>query len=256
MRGTAVRPKHKQAFDDEYVALQERVAKDGEVPGDDVYERYLEAMAIGAGDAVLDLGVGYGRLLPSIRTHTDNVAGVDLSEVMLRRAREYDATARVALGDACLLPFADDSFDGVVCWAVWENIPQPARAIGEIGRVLRPGGRWLVSSKNLMNRHALKLAYYRRKRAALRWLWPEGRRRPLARRVLPGRVVAKLDNLWPDRDIPQYPTFFPAFRRQLRSAGLTLTRVDHFPDGVLSEERRLAENARFSYYFVAIARKD
>jgi len=256
VRGRRTTDKHKPAFDDEYVALWERVTRDGEVPGGGVYESYLEAMAIKAGDRVLDLGVGYGRLLPSIRRYTENVVGVDLSERMLHRTKEYDESALVTLGDACLLPFGAASFDHVICWAVWENIPQAGRAVREVGRVLRPGGRWLVSGKNLMNRHSLRLAYHRRKRAALRRLWPEGTRRALARRILPRRIVQKLDNLWPDRDIPQYPTFFPVFGRQLQAAGLTLTHVDHFAGGRLTEDERLPQNARFSYYYVAIARKD
>ncbi|MFQ5811131.1 MAG: class I SAM-dependent methyltransferase, partial [Armatimonadota bacterium] len=158
MRGRCAVAKHKQTFDDEYVALQECVAREGDVPGPEVYERYLEALGIQTGDAVLDLGVGYGRLLPSIRSYTSNVTGADLSERMLRRAREYDPDARVALGDACLLPFAAGSFDQVTCWAVWENIPDPGRAISEVQRVLRPGGQWLVSGKNLMNWNSVKVA--------------------------------------------------------------------------------------------------
>ncbi len=256
MRNKAMAPEHKSAFDEGYVALHEHITTEGDVPGPDVYEPYIEVMGIEPGHAVLDLGAGYGRLLPSIRRYTEDVTGADLSERMLRRGKQHDSSARMTLADARLAPFAAACFDHVVSWAMWENIPAPDQAIREVGRVLRPGGRWLVSGKHLVNWRCMRLVYYRRKRAALRCLWPDGARRPVARRLLPARIVAKLDDLWPEKDIPQYPTFFPVFRRQLRAAGLALTRLDRFSDHQLTDRQRLPEGSPFFYYFVAIIQKD
>ena len=47
-------------------------------------------------------------------------------------------------GDAADLPFYDDSFDFVVCCAAFKNFSRPARAVAEMRRVLRPGGRALI----------------------------------------------------------------------------------------------------------------
>lgn len=255
MGGKAPVAKHKHRFDDEYAAFLEDLFRDGSVPGAEVYEPYLAALRIRRGHVALDIGAGTGRLLPSIRRYTDLIVPLDLSEALLRRAKQANPGTLLTAADACLLPFQADAFDRVITWGVWENIPNATWGVREIGRVLRPGGQWLVCGKNLMNARSLRLAYYRRKRAALRWLWPENCRRRLARRLLPQRIVRKLDDLWPDRDIPQYPTFFPAFRRELRRAGLTLTKLDRFSDAQLTADQRLPESSRCFFYYVAIARK-
>jgi SAM-dependent methyltransferase len=51
-----------------------------------------------------------------------------------------ESWAACANGDACRLPFADDSFDRVICSEVFEHIPDDTGAMAELTRVLRPGG--------------------------------------------------------------------------------------------------------------------
>lgn len=96
---------------------------------------------------VLEVAIGTGRNLEFYR---DDVAvtGVELSPAMLAIARERAARLGRAVelheGDAQALPFGDDSFDTVVCTLSLCAIPDPAVAIGEMRRVLRPGGRLLL----------------------------------------------------------------------------------------------------------------
>jgi ubiquinone/menaquinone biosynthesis C-methylase UbiE len=47
-------------------------------------------------------------------------------------------------GDAALMPFANDTFDFVICRAAFKNFAQPVRALDEMHRVLRPTGRALI----------------------------------------------------------------------------------------------------------------
>lgn len=97
-----------------------------------------------ASGRTLEVAVGTGLNLPRYR---DGVVltGLDLSPEMLaiarKRASDLGMDADLHEGDAHALPFADASFDTVICTYALCNIPDPARAIGEMTRVVRPGGK-------------------------------------------------------------------------------------------------------------------
>jgi ubiquinone/menaquinone biosynthesis C-methylase UbiE len=95
------------------------------------------------GGLVLEIGAGTGLSLvhypPSTRviaTEPDEASMVRLSE----RAREAKAHVTVVRADAMHLPFADETFDAVSCHLALCTIPDPARALAEIRRVLKAGG--------------------------------------------------------------------------------------------------------------------
>ena len=96
---------------------------------------------------VLEIAVGTGRNLPFYRPDV-TITGIELSTEMLalarKRAAELSLTADLREGDAQALPFADGSFDTVLCALSLCTIPDPARAIGEMDRVLAPGGTLLL----------------------------------------------------------------------------------------------------------------
>jgi ubiquinone/menaquinone biosynthesis C-methylase UbiE len=97
---------------------------------------------------VLELGVGTGLSFPHYPP-VEELVGVEPSGPMLRRARERaTATGRdVTLVQASAeeLPFEDESFDTVVAIAVLCTVDDLGRALGEIRRVLRPGGQFVFS---------------------------------------------------------------------------------------------------------------
>lgn len=76
------------------------------------------------------------------------VTGIDLSPDMVRIATENAARAQVSAdflqGNSASLPFPPDTFDFLVCRAAFKNFAQPVRALQEMHRVLRPGGRALI----------------------------------------------------------------------------------------------------------------
>ena len=100
-----------------------------------------------AGDeSVLDVGCGNGRYLAELRTrgHRGFVCGADLSDGMLRTARLDAGDVPLIVTDAQALPLASGSFDVGLMMHMLYHVPDRAKALAEIRRVVRPGGVALV----------------------------------------------------------------------------------------------------------------
>jgi len=113
----------------------------------------LEAMLELAGDPsglrVLDVGTGAGATALAFAARGAQVVALDLTPAMLettrRQAEERGISSlETRLGDAAELPFADASFDFVTCRVCAHHFGRPRQAVGEMARVLRPGGRILL----------------------------------------------------------------------------------------------------------------
>lgn len=115
----------------------------------------FRAFPLDAGDLVLDLGCGEGRHVINAYLHADvSAVGVDLNHRDLLTCRERFLPFQQATdtkqfnlyqADATRLPFADHSFDKVICSEVLEHIPDYHAVLTEIARVLKPGGLLAVS---------------------------------------------------------------------------------------------------------------
>jgi ubiquinone/menaquinone biosynthesis C-methylase UbiE len=96
---------------------------------------------------VLEVAIGTGLNLPHYPADV-TITGIELSPAMLAIARKRAAglgrAADLHTGDAQALPFPDSTFDTVVCALSLCTIPDPAAAIGQMKRVLVPGGRLLL----------------------------------------------------------------------------------------------------------------
>ncbi|MFT4200569.1 class I SAM-dependent methyltransferase [Gordonia sp. (in: high G+C Gram-positive bacteria)] len=114
-------------------------------PGTAEYDRAFTAYLARSGDRqILDVACGpglYTRRLAENLTGDGRVIGIDFSKAMLDRAARgpHPRTAYVR-GDAHRLPFPDDSFDTVTCFAALYLIPDPLPVVDELVRVTRPGG--------------------------------------------------------------------------------------------------------------------
>lgn len=113
-----------------------------------------------ASGAVLEVAIGTGRNLPFYEEGI-RLTGSDLSPAMLSlarsRARELRIQADLLVADAQALPYAEGSFDSVVCTLSLCSIPDHLAAIGEIRRVLRPGGRLLLVEHVRSSKRAVRL---------------------------------------------------------------------------------------------------
>lgn len=112
------------------------------------WRRDCQAMGtLVAGPRVLDLGVGPGVSAIEMARAVPGAAfvGLDVSAAMLARARRHAARGGVRLdlvrGDALRLPFPDASFDAAAGHSLLYLLADPEAALGEIRRVVRPGGR-------------------------------------------------------------------------------------------------------------------
>jgi SAM-dependent methyltransferase len=97
----------------------------------------------------LDAGCGTGFQARVLEGLGWQVHGLDLAGALLAVARQRLARPRLVRGDVGALPYADGAFDVAVCLgSTLSFVADPARALAELGRVLRPGGRLLVECEH------------------------------------------------------------------------------------------------------------
>ncbi len=163
-------------------------------------------------EVALEVGAGLGRICQALADDFDHVIGVDISDEMVRQARELvtadNVEFRVSDGTT-LTGIEDDSVDFVVSFTVLQHLPSPEIVTGylqEVARVLRPGGVLAIQWNNCP-----PLRY----RTQTAWL----------------RLQARLGRGEQHRyrDAPEFrgtPVRLPVVRRTLEQAGLTVHQTE------------------------------
>lgn len=104
------------------------------------------------GERILDVGCGTGNFSTKLAASGCIVTGIDLSGEMLKEAKRKAVEKKLdidfQLMDVYELRFPDCCFDAVFSMAAFEFVSEPARAYGEMFRVLKPGGRMLIGTIN------------------------------------------------------------------------------------------------------------
>jgi 2-polyprenyl-3-methyl-5-hydroxy-6-metoxy-1,4-benzoquinol methylase len=114
------------------------------------YRKYERALRDGeiANPVILDVGCGVGQVVRSLTEAGFAARGVEVSEANLAVAREH--AGQFDLYDGTTLPLVDQSVDAVGAFNVLEHVENPIGLLDEMTRVLRPGGRIVLSSPNFL----------------------------------------------------------------------------------------------------------
>ncbi|MCJ7813331.1 class I SAM-dependent methyltransferase [bacterium] len=119
------------------------------VANDPILYHYLVRFGVSAGDTVLDVGAGTGRLT----LHIMNLVGPrglavasDIADQMLSVAQlsMNNKNTVFICSDICFLSLKNNCFDKVICFSIFPHIMDPLSALDEIYRILRPGGKMLI----------------------------------------------------------------------------------------------------------------
>ena len=126
----------------------------------------LEKAQIRDGQSVLDAGCGWGRMLIGVVAERTNltVEAIDISAPAIEIGKdllgEHRNGNRITWREGNLesLPFDDGTFDAMYSSRVFQHVDNPARAVSEVMRVLKPGGTFAIFLQNKLN--PLNLSYY------------------------------------------------------------------------------------------------
>lgn len=123
---------------------------DCKTSSDAQYLELINLLGIDTKDKVLELGCGFGRSIPALKEKSKEVFAVDISEAMINDAKEKfekEKNIHFYVSEAEKLPFEYEKFDKIVCFASFDAFYQK-EALIEINRILKPGGRVLITGKN------------------------------------------------------------------------------------------------------------
>jgi SAM-dependent methyltransferase len=172
----------------------------------------VHALSLSPGLRVLDVGSGAGGWHARIAASGATVVGVDLMAGMLREARVADAALEprpvLAQADAQALPFQTGSVDRVLCAGVLYHVPDCERALREMRRVLRAGGRAVISTNGA---YAMRRIYELHAEAAR-----EVGYEPLP--ITPGHFTMD--------DLPLVQQVFPTVERRVLEGALVFTTAE------------------------------
>jgi len=112
-------------------------------------ERMAKRLDIKPGSTVLDVGTGTGVFIPFLLREigkSGRIIALDFAEKMLRRARAKGFTGNIdyLCADVTNIPLRNEIFDIIVCYSSFPHFPDKLRALTEMKRVIKRGGRLLI----------------------------------------------------------------------------------------------------------------
>ena len=141
-----------------------------------IYKRVSKVLNLQPEDDLAEVACGGGHFLKKYTSHAHSVAGLDLSDIQVKmakhklRSRITAGTADIVKGDASQLPWEDNRFSVVTTMGSFIGFPKPLESLREIYRVLRSGGRAVISIE--MNAEDGK-DYLKQIKKYGMWIWTE-----------------------------------------------------------------------------------
>jgi len=136
------------------------------IPGVKEAKHFLQYLGIHREDLVLDLGCSIGRMNEALAVYSDQILGIDLDSYAVKKAC-LQPYKEVRQGTAEHTGFEKEFFDLVFCWAVFDTVDHK-KGLAEINRILRKGGKLLLTGKNDNYYPDDSLAYKAEKNAFLK----------------------------------------------------------------------------------------
>jgi demethylmenaquinone methyltransferase/2-methoxy-6-polyprenyl-1,4-benzoquinol methylase len=128
----------------------------------------VRAVAPQAGERILDIAAGTGTSSAALARSGARVVAVDFSAGMIAEGRKRHSNIEFIEADAEKLPFGDNEFDAVTISFGLRNVNDPQAALGEMYRVLKPGGRLVICEFSKPPRALLRTGYW----AYLKYVMP------------------------------------------------------------------------------------
>lgn len=184
--------------------------------------RSRQCLELRPGDRVLDLAAGTGVSTAELRRHGADAVACDFSLGMVRtgRASRQRSAVPFVAGDALHLPFAADAFDAATIAFGLRNVVDPAAALRELARVVRPGGRLVICEFSRPTFAPFRVGYLNYLMRALPWL---------ARRVSSNAdayvYLAESIRAWPAQD---------ELARTIAASGWTDVRYRNLTGGIVA----------------------
>lgn len=185
----------------------------------------VKAIAPRPGERILDVACGTGTSTVAIQAKGATAVGVDFSGGMIQEARRRHPGIEFVHGDAQALPFADGEFDAVTISFGLRNVHEPHRALAEMYRVLRPGGRLVITEFSTPPVGIIRSAYSGYLRHVLPRIADIASSNPAAYRYL-GESIEE----WPDQ---------AQLASWLRGAGFARVAYRNLTAGVVAMHRGL-----------------
>jgi ubiquinone/menaquinone biosynthesis C-methylase UbiE len=145
------------------------VDSDASSPWHELVREYLDPSRDVAGKTVLEIGCGRGGFtswLGSLPTHSRQLVATDFAYSAVLKGRAFAQSLELPgiswnVGDIQSLAHLDHSFDTVISCETIEHVPDPAKAVAELARVLKRGGKLILTTPNYLGPYGLYRIYLR-----------------------------------------------------------------------------------------------